>query len=128
MTDFHVMFVVCWIVTLALLSYLFNRYLKMKRHNRKMDSLMYEEGRKLIKFVMSQAYITDTPSSFERFFSLRDRAFHLPMLPARPTIRGLRDGYYEYRNEHPKFVEAEEKYETLRKQPELTKVEDWWDL
>ena len=128
MTDFHVKLVVCWIVALVLLSYLFNKYLRMKRHTSKMDSLMYEEGRKLIKFVMAQAYIIDTPTSFERFFALRDKAFRLVMLPARPMIRGIRDGYYEYRRDNPKFVEAEEKYEAMRKQPESTKVEDWWDL
>ena len=128
MTDFHVKLVVCWIVALALLSYLFNRYLRMKRHTSETDSLMYEEGRKLMKFVMAQAYIIDTPTSFERFFDLRDRVFRLVMLPASPMIRGIRDGYYEYRKDNPKFVEAEEKYHTLRRQPETSMVEDWWDL
>lgn len=128
MTDFHVLLVVCWIVALALLSYLFNKYLRMKRHSSEMDSTLYEEGRNLMKFVMRQAYILDTPTAFERFFSLRDRAFHLVMLPARPMIRGIRDGYYEYRKDNPKFVEAEEKYDTLRRQPETSRVEDWWDL
>ena len=128
MTDFHVMLVVCWIVALVLLSCLFNKYLRMKRHTSEMDSMLYEEGRKLMKFVMAQAYIIDTSTSFERFFDLRDRAFHLVMLPARPMIRGIRDGYYEYRKDNPKFVEAEEKYDTLRKQPEVSSVEGWWDL
>lgn len=128
MTDYHVMLVVCWIVALALLSYLLNKYLRMKRHTSEMDSTLYEEGLNLMKFVMRQAYIMDTPTAFERFFDLRDRAFHLPMLPARPSIRGIRDGYYEYRKYNPKFVEAEEKYESLRRQPESTKVEDWWKL
>lgn len=128
MTDFHVMLVVCWIVALALLSCLFNKYLRMKRRTSEMDSMLYEEGRNLMKFVMRQAYIIDTPTSFERFFDLRDRAFHLAMLPARPMIRGIRDGYYEYRKDNPKFVEAEDKYDTLRKQPEVSMVEDWWDL
>ena len=60
MTDFHVLLVVCWIVTLALLSYLFNKYLRMKQHTSEMDSMLYEEGRNLMKFVMRQAYIIDT--------------------------------------------------------------------
>ena len=128
MTDFHVMLVVCWIASLALLSYLFNKYLRMKRRTSEMDSMLYEEGQNLMKFVMRQAYIIDTPTSFERFFDLRDRAFHLVMLPSRPMIRGIRDGYYEYRKDNPKFVEAEEKYDTLRRQHETSRVEDWWDL